>query len=76
MEHRGIEFTVVQTTKPMDSPQRCQNQAAECLRLMRLTESKAEAEALKFISQSWVRLAGQIDRYNALTREQRRLARK
>jgi hypothetical protein len=76
MEHRGIEFTVVQTTKPMDSPQRCRNQAAECLRLMRLTQSKTEADALKFISQSWVRLAGQIDRYDALIREQHRLVRK
>jgi hypothetical protein len=43
---------------------------------MRLTQSKAEADALKFISQSWVRLAGQIDRYNTLIREQGRLARK
>jgi hypothetical protein len=43
---------------------------------MRLTQSKTEADTLKFISQSWVRLAGQIDRYDALTREQRRLARK
>jgi hypothetical protein len=76
MQHRGIEFTVAQTTKPMDSPQHCRNQAAECLRLMRLTQSKTEADTLKFISQSWVRLAGQIDRYDALTREQRRLARK
>jgi hypothetical protein len=42
---------------------------------MRLTQSKTEADALKFISQSWVRLAGQIDRYNALIREQRHLAR-
>jgi hypothetical protein len=75
MEHAGIEFTVVQATKPLDSPQRCRNQATECLRLMRLTQSKTEADALKFISQSWVRLAGQIDRYNALIREQRHLAR-
>jgi hypothetical protein len=76
MEREGIEFTVVQATKPLDSPQRCRSQAAECLRLMRLTQSKTEADALKFISQSWVRLAGQIDRYDALIREQRRLVRK
>jgi hypothetical protein len=43
---------------------------------MRLTRSKTEADALKFISQSWVRLAGQIDRYDALIREQQRLVRK
>jgi hypothetical protein len=76
MEHRGIEFTVVQTAKPMDSPQRCQDQAAECLRLMQLAQSKIEAKALKNLSRTWLGLAGQIDRYNALIREQRRLARK
>jgi hypothetical protein len=76
MKDRGIEFTVVQTAKPMDSPQRCEDQAAECLRLMPLAQSKIEADSLKLLSQSWVRLAGQIDRYNALMREQRRLARK
>jgi hypothetical protein len=73
MEHRVIEF---QTAKSLDSPQRCQDQAAECLRLRQLAQSKKEADALKFLSQSWARLAGQIDRYNALMREQRRLAQK
>ena len=76
LEHRGIEFTVVQSAKPMDSPQRCQHQAVECLRLMQLAQSKTEADALKFLSRTWSGLAGQIDRYNALIREQRRLARK
>jgi hypothetical protein len=60
----------------MDSAQHCQNQAAECLRLMKLAQSKDEAEILKNLSQSWSRLAGQIDRYNALMREQRRIVRK
>jgi hypothetical protein len=72
MEHRGIEFTVVQTAKPMDSPQRCLDQSAECRRLMKLAQSEAEAQALKNLSRSWVGLAGQIDRYNALVREQGR----
>jgi hypothetical protein len=76
MEHRVIEFAEVQTANRLDSPQRCQDQAAECLRLMQLAQSKKEAEALKFLSQSWMRLAGQIDRYNALMREQRRVAQK
>jgi hypothetical protein len=58
----------------MDSAQHCQNQAAECLRLMKLAQSKDEAEILKNLSQSWSRLAGQIDRYNALMREQGRRA--
>jgi hypothetical protein len=61
----------------MDSAQHCQNQVAECLRLMKLTQSKDEAQVLKNLSQSWARLAGQIDRYNALMREQdRRVVRK
>jgi hypothetical protein len=60
----------------MDSAQHCQDQAAECLRLMRLAQNKAEAEVLRNLSSSWSRLAGQIDRYNALMREQRRIARK
>jgi hypothetical protein len=59
----------------MDSAQRCRDQAKECLRLMKSTQSKAEAEVLRNISSSWSRLAGQIDRYNALVREQGRIYR-
>jgi hypothetical protein len=44
---------------------------------MKLAQSEAEAEVLRNLSSSWARLAGQIDRYNALTREQgRRVVRK
>jgi hypothetical protein len=39
---------------------------------MRVAESAAEAELLRNLSHSWSRLAGQIDRYNTLMREQRR----
>jgi hypothetical protein len=60
----------------MDSAQHCRDQAAECLRLMRLAQNKDEAEILKNLSSSWSRLAGQIDRYHALMREQRRTVRK
>jgi hypothetical protein len=60
----------------MDSAQHCLDQAAECLRLMKLTQSKEEAEVLRNLSSSWSRLAGQIDRYNALVREQGRIDRK
>jgi hypothetical protein len=60
----------------MDSTQRCQDQAAECRRLMKSTQSKVEAEVLRNIASSWLRLAGQIDRYNALVRQQGRTARK
>jgi hypothetical protein len=56
----------------MDSAQHCQDQSAECRRLVKLAQSKAEAEILRNLSSSWARLAGQIDRYNALKREQGR----
>jgi len=55
--------------KLMDSAQRCRDQAAKCLRLMKSTLSKDQAEILRNISMSWSRLAGQIDRYNELVRE-------
>ena len=38
---------------------------------MKLAPNENEAEVLKNLSQSWLRLAGQIDRYQALMREQR-----
>ena len=56
----------------MDSAQHCLDQSAECRRLMESAGSKAEAELLKNQSRSWSGLAGQIDRYNALLRGQRR----
>jgi hypothetical protein len=60
----------------MDSAQHCLDQSAECRRLLKLAQSEAEARALKIISRSWSGLAGQIDRYNAIIREQRRVVRK
>jgi hypothetical protein len=56
----------------MDSAQHCRDQSTECLRLMKLAQSEAEAEVLRNLSSSWARLAGQIDRYSALMREQGR----
>ncbi len=55
----------------MVSPQHCRG-SAECVRLMSLARSEAQAQALKNLASSWSRLAGQIDRYNALVREQSR----
>jgi hypothetical protein len=43
---------------------------------MRLAQSEAEAELLKNLSHSRLRLAGQIDRYNVLMRDQRRVVQK
>ena len=60
----------------MDSAQHCLKQSAECRRLMKLAQSEAEAQALKNLSRTWSGLAGPIDRYNALMREQRRVVRK
>jgi hypothetical protein len=60
----------------MDSAQHCLNQSAECRRLMKSAQSEAEAQALKNLSRAWSGLAGQIDRYNALMREQRRVVQK
>jgi hypothetical protein len=42
---------------------------------MKLAQSKIEAEALTNLSSSWSRLAGQIERYNVLMREQGRSVR-
>jgi hypothetical protein len=58
----------------MDSVQHCQDQSAECLRLIKLAQSESEAQVLKNLSMTWSRLAGQLDRYNALIREQGRRA--
>jgi hypothetical protein len=60
----------------MDSVQHCLNQSAECRRLMKLAQSEAEAQILKNLARTWSGLAGQVDRYNALIREQRRVVRK
>jgi hypothetical protein len=43
---------------------------------MKSAQSEAEALTLKNLSRSWVGLAGQIDRYNALKREQSGVVRK
>ena len=55
----------------MDSAQHCLDQSAECRRMVKSARSEAEARALKIISRSWLGLAGQIDRYNALVRNRR-----
>jgi hypothetical protein len=59
----------------MDSAQRCRDQAAECVRLMNLAPTKDQVRLLENISISWSRLAGQLDRYNELVREQDRNSR-
>jgi hypothetical protein len=55
----------------MDSAEHCLDQSAECRRLMKLAQCEAEAYALKHLARSWLGLAGQIDRYNAIVRKHR-----
>jgi hypothetical protein len=55
----------------MDSAQHCQDQVAEYRGLIKKAQNKDEADVLKNICSSWSRLAGQIDRYSAIVREQR-----
>ena len=55
----------------MDSAEHCLDQSVECRRLMKLAQSEVEAQVLKNLSQSWSRLAGQINRYNELVRNRR-----
>ena len=54
--------------------QHCLNQSAECRRLMKLAQSDAEAYSLALLARSWSGLAGQIDRYDTLMREEQRRA--
>jgi hypothetical protein len=49
----------------MDTVKQCQAQAAECLALMQAAHSDTEARLLKSLSQSWVRVANQIERYQS-----------
>jgi hypothetical protein len=55
----------------MDSAQHCRDQAGESACLMHSVANKDHARLLGNIAASWTRLAGQIDRYNALLRQQR-----
>jgi hypothetical protein len=54
----------------MDSAERCLVQAEECRRQLALAQSKDMASILKNIARSWVMIAGQIDRYAALMRDE------
>ena len=54
----------------MFSERQCREQAAESVRLRDFARNTDEARLLGNISVSLTRLAGQIDRYNALVRDQ------
>ena len=52
----------------MDSANRCRDQSAECLRLIKLASSETEARVLRDIAHTWTRLANQIERYSDLVK--------
>ena len=54
----------------MVNAEHCQIQAQECRRLLTLPQSEAAAQALKNRARSWVMIAGQIDRYAELMRNE------
>ncbi|WP_439399367.1 hypothetical protein ACRQ5Q_18470 [Bradyrhizobium sp. PMVTL-01] len=54
----------------MDSAQHCQDQARECHRLVRSAQSEVEAKILEELANSWMRVASQMARYQALKQHQ------
>ena len=48
----------------MDSAKRCREQSAECLSGCESAPSDTEERLLRTMSQSWVRIANQIERYH------------
>jgi hypothetical protein len=50
----------------MDSAKRCQDQMAECRRLLPLAKSTAEATVLKNLVRSWKMIANQTALYDEI----------
>jgi hypothetical protein len=48
----------------------CRRQAQECRRLLRLPQSEAQAQVLRNLCNSWVRLANQADLYAEIVRRE------
>jgi hypothetical protein len=67
-----LNFAVQSNAKEiaMDSAEHCRLQAEECRHLMVLAQSEAVASVLKNISHSWLMIAGQIDRYTEIVRNE------
>ena len=59
----------------MDTAKSCQDKAAEYLRLMQSAQNETEARLLRSISQSWMRLANQLDRYQSFVLSEARATR-
>ena len=50
----------------MDGVKHCREQSTQCAQLMNTAVSETEARALRSLSQSWTRVANQLERYNRL----------
>jgi hypothetical protein len=50
----------------MENAKYCRDQSLKCLDLAKSARSEAEFRLLKSISESWARVANQIDRYTYL----------
>jgi hypothetical protein len=44
----------------------CREQSTQCVQLMNTAVNETEARALRSLSQSWTRVANQLERYNRL----------
>jgi hypothetical protein len=55
----------------MDDADYCRRQAQECRRLLRLPQTGAQAQVLRNLCNSWVRLANQADLYAEIVRRER-----
>jgi branched-subunit amino acid aminotransferase/4-amino-4-deoxychorismate lyase len=55
----------------MDNVDHCRRQAQECRRLLQQPQSTAQAQVLKNLCNSWVRLANQTDLYAEIVRRER-----
>jgi hypothetical protein len=56
----------------MDNAEYCRLQAQECRRLLGLPQSEAQAQLLRNLCQSWVRLANQAELYRDIVRHESR----
>jgi hypothetical protein len=54
----------------MEDADYCRRQEQECRRLLRLPQSEAEAQVLRNLCNSWVRLANQADLYAEIMRRE------
>jgi hypothetical protein len=54
----------------MDNADYCRRQAQECRRKLHLPQSEAQAQLLRNLCNSWVRLANQADLYARILRRE------